>query len=232
MQWWPWWPWWHWWLWWPWWLFCRSVPPEFLRSFFVLAQPCPLLFEEVFIFPSFLHSQKMKHTMKWFEDQDKQEMPAEFRIHWALYLAVGRFSSMIGLSQWQFDKERRTIKFKLCSLATVFSLLRLVFFSFPFILLPAFLFVIFKDEELESFAGWSTSTWPLPPSARRGRAFSQPLTQFSSSGLSCAHVEGDDPHFSLHQVHWGLGRGEFFDKIDVSMYAMDLLIVGGGKTRA
>ena len=88
--------------------------------------------------------------MKWFEDQDNQEMPAESRIHLDLYLAVGRFSSMVGLSQWQFDKERRTIKFKLFSLATVFSLLRLVFFSFPFILLPAILFVILKDEELQS----------------------------------------------------------------------------------
>ena len=61
--------------------------------------------------------------MKWFEDQAEQEMPAESRLHWSVYLAVGRFSSKIGLSQWQFDKERRTIKFKLFSLATAFSLL-------------------------------------------------------------------------------------------------------------
>ena len=100
--------------------------------------------------------------MKWFEDQDKQEMPAESQIHCDLYLAVGRFSNMIGLSQWQFNKERRTIKFKLCSLATVFSLLRLVFFSFPFILLPAILFVIFKDEELQSI--WNSENLSIIPS--------------------------------------------------------------------
>ena len=94
----------------------------------------------------------MKRTIKWFENQDEQEMPSVSRIHWALYLAVGKFSSIIGLSQWQFDKEKRTIKFELFSLATAFSLLRLVTFSFPFILLPVILFVLFKDEELESFA--------------------------------------------------------------------------------
>ena len=94
----------------------------------------------------------MKHALKWFDDVNGQEMPAESRIHWALYLAVGRFSSIIGLSQWQFEKEKRSIKFKLFSLATAFSLLRLVFFSFPFILLPVILFVTFKDKELKCFA--------------------------------------------------------------------------------
>ena len=91
----------------------------------------------------------MKRTSKWFEDENDQEMPAESRIHWALYLAVGRFSSIIGLSLWQFEKEKRSKKFKLL---TAFSLLWLVFFSFPFILLPVILFVTFKDKELKCFA--------------------------------------------------------------------------------
>ena len=78
------------------------------------------------------------------------------------YMVVSRtiqiIANIVGISPASINHEEKTIKFRLFSFCTLFSLVRLVVFNLPFTILPLIFLNTISQDETESKVN-ETSVW-------------------------------------------------------------------------
>ena len=101
----------------------------------------------------------------------------------AIFYLVVIIGRLFGQNAMKYDEKNGKIEFKLFSCSSLFTLIRLVVFNFPFILAPAMIhFGGFKDEEWENFVDSRNGTFEnaTVPGQPKTREIVQSIEYFSN----------------------------------------------------